>query len=569
MRDGGKETNMKQPIPIRMLNEIQYCERLFYFMHVQKLFEENVDTVEGSAQHNRAEKRRRPSQMGPKELWGVAPKSLRLGDETLNITGVLDAISHEENCWIPVESKHSSAPDGKQPFRVESFQLDGSAWPNDQIQLCAQGLLLNANGYLCDYGYLFYRGNKKKVKIRFTDELISATNYYIGKAHALTQTQGNELTIPKPLVDSNKCFRCSLNYICLPDETNYLLGASSTIRKIVPSRTDGGVLYVSEPGAKLGKSGEELVIQFRDGQKQGVPIKDIIQVSLIGNVQCSTQLIHLLMEANILVSYISSHGRLIGVSSPLVTKNIFTRQQQFIKFTNLEFGLELAKKIVYAKIRNQRTLLRRNGGTEAKEILGDLKSLSDSVQNAASIEQLRGLEGIAAKHYFSGFPLMLKNHLREMNLMTGRNRRPPKDPVNALLSLGYTLLTRDIYAACGSVGLDPMFGFYHRPEAGRPALALDMIEFFRPLIVDSIVIRSLNTGEISVKDFYIGKDSCQLLKHGRNRFFAVYERRMHETITDPMFGYKISYRRMLDLHIRMLARYIDGELPEYKPLMTR
>lgn len=164
---------------------------------------------------------------------------------------------------------------------------------------------------------------------------------------------------------------------------------------------------------------------------------------------------------------------------------------------------------------------------------------------------------------------MLKNELRELNLMKGRNRRPPKDPVNVLLSLGYTLLTRDIHAACGSVGLDPMFGCYHRPEAGRPALVLDVMETFRPLIVDSIVIRALNTGEISLKDFYIGKDSCQLLKHGRDSFFAIYERRMHETITEPIFGYKISYRRMLDLHIRMLARYIEGELPEYKPLMTR
>lgn len=557
---------MKQPIPIRMLNEIQYCERLFHFMYVQKIFEENVDTIEGSKQHNRAEKRQRPNQIGPKDLWGNAPRSLRLGDETLNITGVLDAINHEKGNWIPVESKHSSAPDGMHIFDVEGFQLDASAWPNDQIQLCAQGLLLNANGYPCKYGYLFYRGNKKKVKIQFTEELISATKFYINKAIAL---QENKSTIPKPLVDSNKCFRCSLNYICLPDETNYLLGVSSNIRKIVPSKSDGGVLYVSEPGAKLGKSGEELVIKFRDGQKQGVPIKDIIQISLIGNVQCSTQLLHFLMEANILVSYMSSHGRLVGVSSPVVTKNIFTRQQQFIKFMNPEYGLELAKKIIYAKIRNQRTLLRRNGGTEVKEILVDLKSLSSHAKNATSIEQLRGIEGIAAKQYFSGFPLMLKNDLREMNLMNGRNKRPPKDPVNVLLSLGYTLLTRDIYAACGSVGLDPMFGFYHRPEAGRPALALDMIEFFRPLIVDSIVIRALNTGEISVKDFYIGKDSCQLLKQGRDRFFTVYERRMHETVTDPIFGYKIPYRRMLDLHLRMLSRFIDGELPDYKPLMTR
>ncbi|GGH73312.1 CRISPR-associated protein Cas1 [Pullulanibacillus pueri] len=553
-------------IPIRMLNEVQYCERLFHLMHVQGLFEESSDTVEGSAQHLRAEKRLRRGQMAPEELWGSMPKSLRLGDEQLQIHGVLDSVNYESGKWAPVEAKHSSAPDGTQAFNFDNFTICGLAWPNDQIQLCAQGLLMRSNGYPCDYGYLFYRGNKKKVKIEFTPELIKATELCIAKARKLN---AHPEIVPKPLTDSKKCFRCSLNYICLPDETNYLLGVSNNIRKIIPSRVDGGVLYVSEPGTRLGKSGDELIIQFKDGRKQGVPIKDLIHITLIGNVQCSTQLLQTLMFANVTISYLTSHGRLIGVSTPPLTKNIYTRRQQFIKFNHPEFSLQLAKKIVYAKIRNQRTLLRRNAGSKVSYALDSLTRLSEKSSEAETIDKLRGLEGMAAKIYFENFSTMFKSHLTHIDVMKGRNRRPPKDPVNVLLSLGYTLMVRDFQAACGSVGFDAMLGFYHRPEAGRPALVLDMMEPFRPLIVDSIVLRALNTGELTLDNFYMGSDSCQLKKGGRNNYFALYERRMHDKITDPTFGYKISYRRMIELHLRMLARFIEGEIKEYIPLMTR
>jgi len=199
-----------------------------------------------------------------------------------------------------------------------------------------------------------------------------------------------------------------------------------------------------------------------------------------------------------------------------------------------------------------------------------MKDLRDKVLEAGNLETIRGLEGRAARLYMESFPAMLKHSAVDPHLlMNGRNRRPPKDPVNALLSLGYTLLVREFTAAAASVGLDPMFGFFHRIEPGRPALVLDLMEPFRPLIADSVALRTLNTQEIKVSDFYWGQDSCQLKKNGRNTYFAAYERRIHEELTHPAFGYKISYRRALDLEIRMLARYLEGELPEYRPLTTK
>lgn len=551
-------------IPVRMLNEVQYCERLFYLMHVKELFEENVDTVEGASQHRKADKRIRKGEIAPEEIWGTAPLSLHLGDVSLGIVGKLDTVSLEDNQWAPIESKHSSAPESTHSFQCEGFELEGTAWPNDQIQLCAQGLLLRANGYQSDYGYLYYRGNKKRVKVYFSEQLIGATLKCIEKAKRLEKS-----TIPTPLRDSNKCFRCSLNYICLPDETNYLLGASSNIRKIVPSRPDGGVLYVMEPGAKLGKSGESLTVSYRDGRIDEIPIKDLVHVTLIGNVQCSTQLIHTLMAGGISISFLSSHGSLVGMTTPPLTKNIFVRMNQFKSFCQPDTVLKLARWVVYAKISNQRTLLRRNGNLE-KPLLQELKDLRDKALEVDNLESLRGIEGRAGRIYMQAFPTMLKTKaINGTLIMNGRNRRPPKDPVNALLSLGYTLLMREIFAACVGVGLDPLFGFFHSPEPGRPALALDLMEPFRPLIADSVAIRVLNTNEITIDDFYWGQDSCQLKKNPRKTFFHAFERRMQELFTHPLFQYKISYRRGLDLEARLLARFLEGELPEYRPLVTR
>jgi CRISPR-associated protein Cas1 len=548
-----------------MLNELNYCERLFYIMHVQGFFEESPDTIEGTAQHQRAEARRKKGSISGEDMWGQAPLSLYLGNEELDIVGKLDAIAFEDGNWVPVEAKHSSAPDRRELFHYFEFSLAGNAWPNDQIQLCAQGLLLRGNGYCSDFGYLYYRGNRKRIRVDFTDDLRKATVACIMKARELQSVN----IMPKPLCDSNKCFRCSMNYVCLPDETNYLIGASTNLRRIVTERIDGGMLYVSEHGARLGKSGECLVVNYKDGRTEEIPIKDIIHVTLMGNVQCSTQLIHNLLASGIGISYLSSHGKLIGITIPPCVKNIYLRQKQFVKFQHSEISLKLACWIVFAKISNQRTMLRRNG-VPTKKVLSEMKDLRDKALVAPNLDTLRGLEGRAGRLYMETFPGMLKeNEIDNHKLMSGRNRRPPKDPVNALLSLGYTLLVRDVMAACVGVGLDPLFGFYHRIEPGRPALVLDLMEPFRSLIVDSTVIRVLNTQEITLSDFYWGKDSCQLKNSGRNVFFSAYERRMHDKIKHPLFNYQVSYRRILDLEVRLLARFLEGELAEYHPLTTR
>jgi CRISPR-associated protein Cas1 len=231
--------------------------------------------------------------------------------------------------------------------------------------------------------------------------------------------------------------------------------------------------------------------------------------------------------------------------------------------------------LVVAKIQNCRTLLRRNWKDgEAPDMLMDqFKQDIEAARRASNLAELLGVEGNAAARYFGSFRQMLSRGPdagEEFAFdFTSRNRRPPTDPVNALLSFAYSLLTRTWTVTLSGVGFDPYRGFYHQPRYGRPALALDMMEPFRPLIADSSVIQAINNGEVKPTDFISAAGSVALDGDGRKRFIACFERRLGHEITHPLFDYKVSYRRLLELQARLLARFLLGELKEYPNFITR
>jgi len=194
-------------------------------------------------------------------------------------------------------------------------------------------------------------------------------------------------------------------------------------------------------------------------------------------------------------------------------------------------------------------------------------------ENATSLANLLGIEGNAAKSYFAGFPLMVPDSRREDGAMgfefVNRNRRPPSDPINALLSYAYALLTKEVMVACWSAGLDPHLGFYHQAKYGKPSLALDLMEEFRPIIADSTVITAANTGAVTPADFVRRGGAVALEPAGRRAFLQAYERRMETEITHPVFSYRISYRRVLHVQVRLLARLLLGEIAQYPAFTTR
>jgi CRISPR-associated protein Cas1 len=187
-----------------------------------------------------------------------------------------------------------------------------------------------------------------------------------------------------------------------------------------------------------------------------------------------------------------------------------------------------------------------------------------------------GIEGTAAREYFSNLTLMFKSEDERPDGaraprfdFESRNRRPPRDPVNALLSFVYSLLLKDLVATLIGVGFDPYLGFYHQPRYGRPALALDLMEEFRPLVADSVVINLINNGELRKSDFISRAGAVGLTSDGRKRVIENYERRLDLEVTHPLFGYSISYRRIFEVQARLLGRFLTGEIPRYPAFCTR
>ena len=343
-------------------------------------------------------------------------------------------------------------------------------------------------------------------------------------------------------------------------------------------RDDLKPLYLNTQGFRVGKSGEVLQVKDKDKVVQEVRIGEVCQVNLMGNVQITTQAVQSLCEAGVPVTYFSMGAYFYGITTGLNTKNVALRRSQFRLADSEWFPLTLARALVAGKIRNQRTMLQRNHIEPKKLVLGAMKASAERAERAESLEALLGIEGSAARSYFEEFAGMIKPGDGEDSAQgaaefsfdfEGRNRRPPRDPVNALLSLAYSMLAKDLTIACYAVGFDPYLGFYHQLRHGRPGLALDLMEPFRPLVADSAVLSAINTRMVTGRDFVRVGASVGLTASGRKGFFRAYELRMDSLVTHPLFEYRVSYRRLLEIQVRLLARVIGGEIAAYPAFVTR
>jgi CRISPR-associated protein Cas1 len=575
-----RQDDLPDYLPARMVNEFVYCPRLFFYEWVEGIFRESADTVEGSVQHQRADKEGGelpPAEELPEDL---KTQAITLSSERLRVIAKMDVVQIEDGHARPIDYKRGSP--------AESADGPG-LWPADRVQIVLQALILREGGYRCEEGIVYYRATNQRVRLPITDELIHEAEAAVANAWK-TARQG---IIPAPLVDSPKCPGCSLNAICLPDETNALgdddqeddgqlslfaIGAlprkppRRELRRLIVPREDRKPVYLNTQGLRVGKSGDVLQVKEKDALRQEVRINEVCQVSLMGNIQISTQAIQALCSAEVPVCYFSQGGWFYGITSGLTTKNVFLRQSQFRLATEEWFALRLARKLVAGKIRNQRVMLMRNHEEPPKLVLEQMREMAERGEQCNSLEELLGIEGNGARLYFGAFAGMVKQESAGSELgfdFTTRNRRPPRDPVNALLSLAYSLLSKDFTVACAAVGFDPMMGFYHQPRFGRPALALDLMEPFRPLIAESAVLNAINTRMVTPKDFVRAGKAVALTPGGRRGFFQAYEARMDTLVTHPIFGYQVSYRRLLEVQARLLAKVLEGELDEYSVFVTR
>lgn len=565
--------------PARNVAEYAYCPRLFYFMEVEGIFLPSADTEKGLAVHRRVDRPSAEPSDDEEEVGTEKPKSIRkltLTSKTLGLTATLDIAEISGKVAVPVEYRKgrpkrtalACPPDD--PDEAEEPPLSRpEPWPTDRVQVGLHAILLKESGYEVPKAVLYYAAEKLRMDI-VVDEVLESEALSV--LEAAKQCAGGPR--PLPLVNDARCVRCSLQPICLPDEVNQQRvvepSEEMTPRKIWPPRDDDIHVVVQLQGAKVGVKGMAMTVTDKDGRLlKEVPLANLESLSLLGSVQISTQAVHALADRSIPIAYLSAAGRLVAMVDPLDSVSADIRRAQVKKLETDEFRLELSRALISAKITNQRTLLMRNHSALPESVAADLAEEAERARAATSLDSLRGHEGQAAAIYFQYFAGMFKGPLAAEFEVNGRQRRPPPDPINACISLAYSMLTHECVAALRLARLEPSIGAYHVSRPGRPALALDLMEPFRPIIADSIAVAAFNRGELTDGHFQRTAAGCALTDAGRKAFFNAYGRRMNVEVTHPVFEYRLSYRRMLVLHARMIAAWLLGEVPTLAFLTTR
>jgi CRISP-associated protein Cas1 len=328
-------------------------------------------------------------------------------------------------------------------------------------------------------------------------------------------------------------------------------------------------LYLNEQQSIVKKRDGYLIVQYPDKRTVEVPLVKVSQVVVSGDVTLTTPALHTLLGMGIEVCFLSMYGQFRGRLSPPVAKNVFLRREQYRVHADPQCALKVAQACVKGKLENMRTmLLRANRSLQDPEVADATVAMQHMIRQvscASTVGSLLGIEGNGSAAYFGVFGKLVRGSM----VFTHRRRRPPTDPINAMLSLGYTLLLHQVSAAIQVVGLDPYVGFLHQPRYGRPALALDVMEEFRPIIADSVVLNIVNHRILTEQDFQEELGVVHLKPEARKTFYAKFEERLQEELQHPYFEYRTSYRRCIELQVRLLGKWLTGEIPHYLPLSVR
>ncbi len=332
-------------------------------------------------------------------------------------------------------------------------------------------------------------------------------------------------------------------------------------------------LFVLEQGAKVSKESRKVIVEKDREVLLALPEFKVDRVFLFGNVQITTQALRFLLEAGKDVSFFSLKGKFVGKVVSYASKNVYIRIKQYEKFKDEDFCLFIVKEFVRAKLRNCRSVLqkyvRNHPEVDINEEIGRLEELLETIDRKTGINSLLGVEGMGSRIYFKGFSKMVRN---EGFRFEGRNRHPPQDPINSILSLGYSLLTSEMFSVLTAVGLDPYVGYLHSLEYSRPSLALDLIEELRPAVIDRFALELINKKILKEEDFeQIQSEEGDAIKvllsaDSRKVYFRHYEKRMNAVVF--YMNENLSYRRLLESKARNFVNVLEGK-QEYCPFLLR
>ncbi|MFH1136845.1 MAG: type I-C CRISPR-associated endonuclease Cas1c [Pseudomonadota bacterium] len=336
-------------------------------------------------------------------------------------------------------------------------------------------------------------------------------------------------------------------------------------------------LYVTTQGTYLAREGETVLVRVEKQTRLRVPIHTLGGIVCFGRVSMSPGLMGLCGERKILVSFLKESGRFLARVQGPVSGNVLLRREQYRKADDLVFTASIARAAVAGKIANCRTVLLRvlrdrPGGPnedEMKAAADQLARLAEPLRIITDLDEVRGLEGEAARVYFGVFDHLITSE-KDLFFFRGRSRRPPLDNMNALLSFLYTLLAHEMTSALEGVGLDPAVGFLHRDRPGRPGLALDLMEEFRPILADRLALALINRKQLRGKDFVQQENGAVLMTDAaRKEVVTAYQKRKQEELNHPFLGEKVSIGLLPHVQALLLSRRLRGDLDDYPPFVWR
>ncbi len=537
------------PVRVMALHALAYCQRLFYLEEVEEIRVANAKVFAGRELH-----------AGLEADDGGEWVSLELTSEALGLTGKVDCVRRRDGAYVPYEHKRGRAARGETPGADASGSPQ--AWPSDRLQLIAYAVLLEENfGQVIPEGRIRYHADNVTVRVPIDDAARAEL------AEALATARRLREAVERPPIAENErlCRHCSLAPICLPEEVRQEREPTREVARLFPPDREGATLHVVSEGAHVGRSRDCLVVRPRDGPEAKYPIHSVEAVMLHGFAQLTTQAIRLCTEQGVGVHWMTAGGHHTA-SLVSTAGQVQRRIRQYRALSEEATCLRLVRALVLAKVEGQhRYLLRATRGNEQprQTVAPHLTGLREALKAAARADNrdtLRGHEGVAAVHYFHGLRSLLGEQVPESLRATNRNRRPPLDRFNAVLSFGYGLLHTAVLRAVLAAGLEPALGFFHTPRSAAYPLVLDLMELFRVPLWDLVLIGSLNRGQWNAdEDFTVTRAKVWLSDAGRKKAIELFESRLDESWKHPVLEYSLSYARTLELEARLLEKEWTGE----------
>ncbi len=532
-----------EPIRVMALHALLYCERLFYLEEVEEIRIADAAVYAGRALHE---------ELKNSEEVGGQWVSLEMASDKLGLVGKVDCLRRYDGKLIPYEHKRG------RPKREGKV---AQAWRADAVQVTAYAMLLEEEiGEEVKEARIRYHAENVTVRVDIDGKAKEAVIEALRRANELR----NSIERPPVAENENLCVRCSLAPVCMPEEERLSAKDNRQPIRLFPPDREATTLHVIEPGTKVGRSGNSFKINRIDGDPLTYAVHEIGAIVLHGYAQISTQALQLAAHHDVPVHFITGGGRYLGAFNGGVG-TVQRRLRQLKALSDPSFCLELSIKLAKSKVQNSlRYIMRGTRGKTGRSLevqtpVSIMRNCLKNLSGAKNRDELRGHEGLAARAYFDAMSALLRPDLPPELEFSSRNRRPPRDRFNALLSFGYALLYQAVLQAILTVGLEPSLGFFHTPRSSAHPLALDLMELFRTPLWDVVLIGSINRLQWDPScDFEITPGRVWLSESGRRKAVELFEKRLDEVWKHPVLGYSLSYSRLIELEVRLLEKEWSG-----------